>query len=193
MFVCSFNASYGVSTKESQSVALINGHKSSKSRRASNRSDCHHIPICHGLATWPNDGNLQWMLSTYTAPYSLHVPIFQHDKRRFPSPILRIYLQGLSCLPWVSQMSHRLWEKRRYHRRKTRLQLHQSCSRPFWHETFVHVAVYGSGISAEWKTCGISALAYRQEREPFCCCCNDWLLHMCFQYSNWWGAQFLQQ
>ena len=118
MFVCSFNASYGVSINESQSVALINRHKSSKSRRASNRSDCHHIPICHGLATWPNDGNLQWMLSTYTAPYSLHVPIFQHETRRFPSPILRIYLQGLSCLPWVSQMSHRLWEKRRYHRRK---------------------------------------------------------------------------
>ena len=61
------------------------------------------------------------------------------------------------------------------------------------HETFVHVAVYGSGISAEWKICGISALAYRQEREPFCCCCSDWLLHMSFQWSSWSGAQFLLQ
>ena len=133
------------------------------------------------------------MLSIYTALYALHVPIFQHDTRCFPSPILRIYLQGLSCLPWVFRMNHRLWEKRRYHRRKTQLQLHQSCSRPFWHETFVHIAVYGSGISAEWKTCGILALAYRQEREPFYCCCNDWLLHMSFQWSSWSGAQFPRQ
>ena len=145
------------------------------------------------LAEWSNDSYPQWMLSIYTAPYTLHVPIFQHVSHRFPSPILRIYLQGLSCLPWVFQMNHRLWEKRRYHRQRTWLQLHQSCSRPFWHETFVHVAVYGSGISAEWKICGISTLSYRQEREPFCCCCNDWLLHMCFQYSNWWGSQFPQQ
>ena len=189
--VCSFPPSTpftGVSISDLQSVALINGHKSSKSHRATNHSPCHHIPICHGLATWPNDSNLKWMLRIYTAPYTLDVPIFQHDTCRFPCPKLCNHLQGMSCLPSVSQMSHRLWEKRRYHRQRTWLQLHQSCSRPFWHETFVHVAVYGSGISAEWKICGISALAYRQEREPFCCCRNDWLLHMSFQFSNWWGG-----
>ena len=183
----------GVFTKESESLTLTNGHKYSKSRRVTDRSPSHRIASGFFQATWSNDENSKWMLRKCTAPYSLHVPIFQHDTCRFPSPILRIYLQGLSCLPWVSQMSHRLWEKRRYHRQRTWLQLHQSCSRPFWHETFVHVALYGSGISAGWKICGISALAYRQGREPFCCCCNDWLLHMCFQYSNWWGAQFPQQ
>ena len=166
---------------ESQSVALINRHKSSKSRRATNRSPRHHISICYCQATWPNDCYAKWQLSIYRAPFAFKIPIFH-------LPILRIYLQGLSCLPWVSQMIHRLWEKRRYHVQKTRLQLHQSCSRPFWHETFVHVAVYGSGISAEWKICGISALAYRQEREPLWCCCNDWLLHMSFQYSNRGGG-----
>ena len=130
--VCSFPPSTpvtGVSISDLQSVALINGHKSSKSHRATNHSPCHHIPICHGVATWPNDSNLKWMLRIYTAPYTLDVPIFQHDTCRFPCPNLCNHLQGMSCLPWVSQMSHRLWEKRRYHRRKTRLQLHQSCSR----------------------------------------------------------------
>ena len=183
----------GVSIEESQSVALTSGHKSSKSRRATNCSPCHHIAICYCLATWSNDGNTWYMLRTYTAPYALHVPIFQHDTRHFPSPILHTYLQGLNYLPWVFQMNQRLWEKRRYHRQRTWLQLHQSCSRPFWHEIFVHVALYGSGISAEWKICGISALAYRQEIKPICCFCNDWLLYMSFQWSSWWGAQFLQQ
>ena len=41
----------GVSTKETQSVVLINGHKSSKSRRTTIRSPCHHIPICYCLVT----------------------------------------------------------------------------------------------------------------------------------------------
>ena len=109
----------GVFTKESESVTLINGHKYSKSRRVTDRSPSHRIASGFCQATCSNDDNAKWMLSIYTAPYALHVPIFQHDTRRFPSPILRIYLQGLSCLPWVFRMNHRLWEKRRYHRRKT--------------------------------------------------------------------------
>ena len=41
--------------QESQSVAFINGHKSSKSRRATNRPPRHRIARCDIQATCAND------------------------------------------------------------------------------------------------------------------------------------------
>ena len=42
-------------SQESQSVAFINGHKSSKSRRATNRPPRHRIARCDIQATCAND------------------------------------------------------------------------------------------------------------------------------------------
>ena len=44
------------------------------------------------------------MLRTYTAPYALHVPIFQHDTRHFPSPFC-----ASTCKDWIISLEFFKW------------------------------------------------------------------------------------
>ena len=83
---------------ESQSRALINGRKSSKSRRATNRSPRHHIPICYCQATWPNDCYAKWQLSIYR---ELLLP--------FKSPFSICPFCAFICKDWVVSLEFLKW------------------------------------------------------------------------------------